>query len=91
MAGLWTNELGLSYTAQTTVGQEQVRLTAWRQLRRNQKFFAISQMKKVQRNNIYNGLYRLGAGQLERELARDDWLAAPAKEALIFSQDVSSV
>ena len=32
-----------------------------------------------------------GAGQLERELARDNWLVAPAKEALIFSQDVSSV
>jgi len=32
-----------------------------------------------------------GAGQLERELARVDWLIAPADPAVIFAKDASSI
>ncbi len=32
-----------------------------------------------------------GAGQLEGELARDDWLTAPADDSLVFSDDLDGV
>jgi putative transcriptional regulator len=32
-----------------------------------------------------------GPGQLESEMARDDWLTAPADSSLIFSDDLDAV
>lgn len=52
---------------------------------------AISEGKGPKQSLIVFGYAGWGAGQLEGEMARDDWLTAPAEDALIFSADPEGV
>jgi len=44
-----------------------------------------------QRRLFILGYAGWGPGQLEGELARDDWVTAPADASLIFSDDLESL
>lgn len=52
---------------------------------------AIAEGKGPKQSLIVFGYAGWGAGQLEGEMARDDWLTAPAEDALIFSDDPEGV
>jgi putative transcriptional regulator len=44
-----------------------------------------------QRRRIYLGYAGWGPGQLEGELARDDWMTAPADPAFVFDEDLDAL
>jgi putative transcriptional regulator len=52
---------------------------------------AVAEGKGPRRSLFVLGYAGWGAGQLEGELARDDWLTAPAEESLIFGDDLDAV
>ena len=52
---------------------------------------AIAEGKGPRQSLIVFGYAGWGAGQLEGEMARDDWLTAPADDTLIFSDDPDGV
>lgn len=52
---------------------------------------AIAEGRGPKRTRFMLGYAGWGAGQLERELARSDWLIAPADPSLIFSSDLEAV
>jgi putative transcriptional regulator len=52
---------------------------------------AIAEGTGPKQSLIVFGYAGWGAGQLEGEMARDDWLTAPAEDALIFSDDPEGV
>ena len=51
---------------------------------------AIAKGEGPKRSLIALGYAGWGPGQLEGEIARDDWVTAPADESLIFSDDLES-
>lgn len=52
---------------------------------------AVAEGKGPRRSLFVLGYAGWGAGQLESEMARDDWLTAPAEESLIFGDDPDAV
>jgi putative transcriptional regulator len=52
---------------------------------------ALAEGRGPRQRMVFLGYAGWGPGQLERELARDDWLTAPAEEALIFSDDLDGM
>lgn len=52
---------------------------------------AIAAGKGPRRNTVILGYAGWGPGQLEREIAREDWLTAPANAQLIFSEDLDAL
>jgi putative transcriptional regulator len=52
---------------------------------------ALAEGKGPRKSLIILGYTGWGPGQLESEMARDDWLTAPADESLIFDEDSDSV
>ena len=52
---------------------------------------AMADGKGPKQNLFVLGYAGWGAGQLEGEIARDDWLSAPADDTLIFSDDPGGV
>lgn len=54
-------------------------------------FEALAKGKGPEHRLVFLGYAGWGPGQLEHELARDDWLTAPAAESLIFSDDLDGM
>lgn len=52
---------------------------------------AVAEGKGPRRSLFVLGYAGWGPGQLEGEMARDDWLTAPAEEALIFGDDLDAI